>query len=106
MSHQAGAGRKSPGQHLSVADSATRVPRRGTRLVDLKLVVRAWDDQRVGFVVDRLPKVHASDDLDGDDRGDYPIDDHAEGRPPPRVRNEVGSVLPEVFEAVTDETDD
>ena len=64
------------------------------------------DNQRVGFVVDRLPKVHASDDLDGDDRGDHPVDDHAEGWPPPRVRNEVGSVLPEVFQAVTDEADD
>src|SRR5439155_686721 len=66
----------------------------------------AWDDQRAGLVVDRLPKVHASDDLDDDDRGDYPVDDHAEGWPPSRVGNEVGSVLPEVFEAVTDEADD
>ena len=28
---------------------------------------------------ERLPKVHASDDLDDDDRGDDPIDDDAEG---------------------------
>jgi hypothetical protein len=50
--------------------------------------------------------VQASDDLDDDDGGDYPIDDHAEGWPPPRIGDEVGAVLPEVFQAVTDEADD
>src|SRR6185312_4299441 len=56
--------------------------------------------------VERLSKVHASDDLGDDDRGDYPVDDHAERWPPPGIRDEVGAVLPEIFEAVADEADD
>jgi hypothetical protein len=81
------------------------------------LPIRAWltltetgrlvsERPRVRFVVDRLPKVQASNDLDHDDRGEYPIDDHAEGWPPSRIGDEVGAVLPEVFETVTDVADD
>jgi hypothetical protein len=81
------------GDRASTGDSPGRPQARRT----------ASDDRRVGLVVDPLPKVHAGDDLDGDDRGEYPVDDHAEGWPPPRVENEVGAVLTEAFEAVTDE---
>ena len=38
---------------------------------------------------DRLSKVQAGDDLDDDDRGEYPVDDQAEGWPPARVGDEV-----------------
>jgi hypothetical protein len=44
--------------------------------------------------------VHAGCDLANDDRGHNPVDDHAERRPPSRVGDEVGSVLPEVLESV------
>jgi hypothetical protein len=41
--------------------------------------------------------VHAGGDLDGDDRGHDPVDDHAERRPPACVGDEVAAVLPEVL---------
>src|SRR4051794_40091804 len=50
----------------------------------------------------RLAEVHACGDLTDDDRGDDPVDDHAERRPPSRVDDVVGSVLPEVLEPVAD----
>jgi hypothetical protein len=45
----------------------------------------------------RLAEVHACGDLNDDDRGDDPVDDHAERRPPPCVADEVGSMPPEVL---------
>jgi len=45
-------------------------------------------------------------DLDGDDRGGDPVDDTAERGPPPSVRNEVTSVLPEVLEPMARESHD
>ncbi len=45
-------------------------------------------------------EVNARDDLDGDDRCGDPVDDEAERGPPPSVRNELTSVLPEILEPV------
>jgi hypothetical protein len=42
--------------------------------------------------------VHAGGDLADDDRGDDPVDDHAERRPPSRVGDDVASALREVLE--------
>ena len=47
-----------------------------------------------------LAEVHPCCDLANDDRGDDPVDDHAERRPPSRVGHEVGSMLPKVLESV------
>jgi len=43
---------------------------------------------------------HPRHDLDGNDRGGDPVDDEAERRPLPSVRNELTSVLPEILEPV------
>jgi hypothetical protein len=56
----------------------------------------AWFGRWAG----RLGEVHAGGDLADDDRGDDPVDDHAERRPPARVCDEVALVLPEVLESV------
>ena len=44
-------------------------------------------------------------DLDGNDRGRNPIDDKAERGPPPSIRNEMTSVLPEILEPVAHKAD-
>ena len=54
---------------------------------------------------DGLAEVQACGDLADDDRGDDPVDDHAERRPPTRVGDEMASVLPEILESVADQTD-
>jgi hypothetical protein len=60
-----------------------------------------------GFRIEPLVvEVNAGDDLDGDDRGDRPIDDETERWPPACVGDELTAVLPEVFEAVASETGD
>jgi hypothetical protein len=51
-------------------------------------------------------EVSAGDDLDGDDGSGDPVDDEAERRPPPGVRDELTAVLPEVLEPVPYEADD
>ena len=43
-------------------------------------------------------KLNTRHDLDGNDCGSDPVDYEAERGPPPCVRNEVSSVLPEVLE--------
>jgi len=53
-----------------------------------------------------LAELHAGGDLDGDDRGDDPVDDHAERRPPARAGDEVAAVLPEVLESVAGQAGD
>jgi hypothetical protein len=45
----------------------------------------------------RPSSVHAGRDLDDDDRGDDPVDDHAERRPPSGVGDDVAPVLPQVL---------
>ena len=50
-------------------------------------------------------EVNTRDDLDGDDRGGNPVDDEAERGPPPGVRNELTSVLPEILEPVARKAD-
>src|SRR5262252_8204299 len=42
----------------------------------------------------------AQGDLDGENRGDEPVDGGAERRPPPCVSNVVTALLPEVFETM------
>ena len=49
-------------------------------------------------------KVKARDNLEGDDRRDHEVDHEAERRPPPRVGDEVGAVLPKVLQAMAGET--
>jgi hypothetical protein len=51
-------------------------------------------------------KVDASDDLDGDDCRDHPVDHKTERRPPPCVGDELTAVLPEVLEPVAGKADD
>jgi hypothetical protein len=64
-------------------------------------------DERAGAQVKALGvEMHAGDDLDGDDRRDYPIDHETEGRPPACVGNKLTAVLPEVLETVASETND
>ena len=61
-------------------------------------------DMRAGAARTRsLAEVHACCDLANDDGGHDPVDDHAERRPPSRVGDEVGSVLPEVLDSVAGE---
>ena len=45
-------------------------------------------------------KTDPGEDLDGDYGRHDPIDDHAEGRPPPGVRDEVSPVLPQVLDTM------
>jgi len=44
---------------------------------------------------------HSADDLQGEDRRHKEVDGGAKRRPPPGARNELCSVLPEVFEAMS-----
>ncbi len=64
-----------------------------------------WVKDDAQFIADQiatraLAEVHAGGDLADDDGGDDPVNDHAEGRPPSRVGDEVAAVLPEVLEPV------
>src|SRR5436305_920339 len=47
-----------------------------------------------------LMKSCACNDLDGEDRGDEPVDGGAKRRPPPCVGNVVAALLPEVLETM------
>ena len=67
----------------------------------------AYPDERASAQVKALVvEMHAGDDLDGDDRRDYPIDHETEGRPPACVGNKLTAVLPEVLETVASQTAD
>ena len=48
-----------------------------------------------------IVELNTRHDLDGNDRGGDPVDDEAKRRPPPGVRNEMTSVLPEILEPMT-----
>jgi hypothetical protein len=51
-------------------------------------------------------KSDPGEDLDGDYGRNDPINDHAEGRPPARVRDEVSPVLPQVLQPMARQSDD
>src|SRR4051812_36562076 len=51
-------------------------------------------------------EVQARGDFDDEDRCDHEVDGHAERRPPAGVGDEVGAVLPEVFESVSGQRGD
>src|SRR6185503_6992811 len=53
----------------------------------------------------RSAEVHARGDLARDDRGGDKVDGSAERRPPPCAADEVGSMLPEILEAVSGQAD-
>jgi hypothetical protein len=46
-------------------------------------------------------KSDSGKDLDGENRGDEPVDGGAERRPPPCAGHVVAALLPEVFETMT-----
>jgi len=78
------------------------VPRRSRRCLtstDRENVERGVLDPRS---CQRLSaKVDSRKEQAGDDGGGHPIDDQAKWRPPPRVGDEVASVLPEILYAVS-----
>jgi hypothetical protein len=90
------AGKAAHGRRTSVPSTPTTPTRTSRRCVEV-------DGFRRAGLLDRpvaLAEVHACGDLAHDDRGDNPVDDHAERRPPSGVGDEVASVLPEVLEPV------
>src|SRR4051795_10183036 len=63
---------------------------------------------RIGTVARRqwLVELHSCHDRDQEDEGGDEVDGGAERRPPSRVRDELGAVLPRVLETVGGETRD